>query len=876
MANQWRRGFGILIFALLLLNYAASVHQLYQRGQEGYSGLHGEGNRDKVVVTAIDEGSPGAGKLRVGDELIALNGVYLKDDLSVLNRPDPAPGGSYTITVLREGQLLTFSITTVRKPNPYPLDRVAGRFTDLLFLAIGIFIFFFRLDDKQAQVLGLMLGTFTALNIGSPPAWPLWAVELAFVAQFFGLFFLPLSCHLFLIFPEASPLLRRWPSLERWIYLPFLVFVLPNYGITRLLRPPVTMLAGRLSDALPGWYKLLTSVTLILYIAGAVLFIIINYQAASTAAKRKLRVLVAGCGLGFLTFLLLVTQELLRLGRSFPQFVELVGEISLVTIPLIPLTFAYAIIRHQVIPISLIIRRGVRYLLVSRGSILLLLAGVGALMWVVMDDVFRYFHLSNGRTVGTVSALVAILVWRFANSFHQQIIAPAIDRHFFHQAYDAQQIIAELNDSLRTVSDLPHLLELVATRMQSAVKAETVSVFLRNEKKDAFELAYHCVYSHHKRRCFRKVVNASLAKDLPVIQYLQETAQPLALDEYDARFSLSADKLNSSMFLSEVQKVTDLLETRLLIPILGKDGLVAIFSLGKHLGDLPYSTEDKRLLLSVGAPTTLALENARLIERMVADERRRQELEAENEARARELEEARQLQLSMLPKQVPQLPALEIAAYMKTATEVGGDYYDFDLAADGTLTVAVGDATGHGLKAGTVVTAMKSLFRTFAREADPASILKQSSRVLKEMNLRSLFMALTVLKFKDGRLKFSAAGMPAMLIYRRDSHCVEEVFLPAMPLGSLSSYPYRQVELEVATGDVVVILSDGFPERFNMAGEILGYARAAAVLREIADYSAKEIIARYVAVGDEWANGRAQDDDVTFVVLKIKSSVEKV
>jgi serine phosphatase RsbU (regulator of sigma subunit) len=74
----------------------------------------------------------------------------------------------------------------------------------------------------------------------------------------------------------------------------------------------------------------------------------------------------------------------------------------------------------------------------------------------------------------------------------------------------------------------------------------------------------------------------------------------------------------------------------------------------------------------------------------------------------------------------------------------------------------------------------------------------------------------------------------------------------------------------------VVVLSDGFPERFNAAGEILGYARAAAVLREIADCSAKEIIARYVAVGDEWANGRAQDDDVTFVVLKIKSSVEKV
>jgi serine phosphatase RsbU (regulator of sigma subunit) len=76
----------------------------------------------------------------------------------------------------------------------------------------------------------------------------------------------------------------------------------------------------------------------------------------------------------------------------------------------------------------------------------------------------------------------------------------------------------------------------------------------------------------------------------------------------------------------------------------------------------------------------LAIENTCLIEQTLAQERRRQELEAENERRARELEEARQLQLSLLPKKIPQLPNLEIAAYMKTATEVGGDYYDFHLA----------------------------------------------------------------------------------------------------------------------------------------------------------------------------------------------------
>ncbi len=105
------------------------------------------------------------------------------------------------------------------------------------------------------------------------------------------------------------------------------------------------------------------------------------------------------------------------------------------------------------------------------------------------------------------------------------------------------------------------------------------------------------------------------------------------------------------------------------------------------------------------------------------NELERKLLEAENARKTQELEEARQLQLSMLPKSVPDHPLFEIATYMKTATEVGGDYYDFHLANDGTLTLAIGDATGHGAQAGIVVTATKSLFELLAEEADIARIL---------------------------------------------------------------------------------------------------------------------------------------------------------
>jgi serine phosphatase RsbU (regulator of sigma subunit) len=311
-------------------------------------------------------------------------------------------------------------------------------------------------------------------------------------------------------------------------------------------------------------------------------------------------------------------------------------------------------------------------------------------------------------------------------------------------------------------------------------------------------------------------------------------------------------------------------KSSMLIPLSLKGETLGIISLGPRLGDLPYSREDEQLMMSVAGPATLAIENALLVEQMIIDAGLRQELEAENEIRARELEEARQLQLSMIPQAVPQLPRLEVAAYMKPATEVGGDYYDFHLSDDDVLTVAIGDATGHGLKAGTVVTATKSLFNHLAQESDIPTIFKQTSRALKRMNLRSLFMAMTIAKLKGYQLTLGSAGMPPVLIYRAAEGTVEEISLRGVPLGSLTDYSYSERNLSLAPGDVVVLMSDGYPERFNGKNEMLGYESAKGFLLETALLPPQEIIEIFLKVADKWAEGRPQDDDATFVVLKLK------
>jgi serine phosphatase RsbU (regulator of sigma subunit) len=250
---------------------------------------------------------------------------------------------------------------------------------------------------------------------------------------------------------------------------------------------------------------------------------------------------------------------------------------------------------------------------------------------------------------------------------------------------------------------------------------------------------------------------------------------------------------------------------------------------------------------------------------------RRQQQKAENRRRAQELEEARQLQLSMLPQNIPQLPNLDLAVYMKPATEVGGDYYDFHLGQDGALTVALGDATGHGLKAGTMVTAMKSLFMTLGQEPDLSGIFQQSNQALKRMNLRQIYMTLLLVRINGPRLSICGAGMPPVLIHRAATQQVEEIDLKGMPLGCVPEFSYQQRELALAPGDAILLMSDGFAERFNPAGEILGYEQAKKVLAAAASQSSHDIIQRFVQAGEAWADGSQQNDDTTFVVVKVKN-----
>jgi len=269
----------------------------------------------------------------------------------------------------------------------------------------------------------------------------------------------------------------------------------------------------------------------------------------------------------------------------------------------------------------------------------------------------------------------------------------------------------------------------------------------------------------------------------------------------------------------------------------------------------------------------LSLQQQRLLEQERA--RKEQELQqrlmsVEYERKTFELEEARRFQLSMLPKEVPHHPSYDVAVYTRTATEVGGDYYDFHLNGD-VLSVTIGDATGHGAKAGTMVTVVKTLFAGYGGATGPAAFLRDAAEKIKRMELGRMAMALSVGRMEPRSLTLSSAGMPPVLVHRAASATVEEVALNATPLGTLgSAYEDRTVALEA--GDTVLFLTDGFPELMNDAGQQLGYSAALDAFAEAAlESTAASVIEHLAAASARWHGEAAPNDDVTFVVVRTEA-----
>ena len=236
-----------------------------------------------------------------------------------------------------------------------------------------------------------------------------------------------------------------------------------------------------------------------------------------------------------------------------------------------------------------------------------------------------------------------------------------------------------------------------------------------------------------------------------------------------------------------------------------------------------------------------------------------------------ELEEARQTQLSLLPQGKP--TGIDYAIHYETCVEVGGDYYDYfeKPAEDGDgLLLAVGDATGHGMRSAMLVSVVKGYLQLLAHAMPPARLLERIDKAIKGLGLKRLYMGLLLLERRTGGYAFASAGMPGLLVYRHAPGAIEEYLQARIFLGTeLALPPAEEIFVPLAPGDILLALSDGIIEAVDPHNRQLGLEPIRQSLLKTGPQGCQAVITALIALQSEWQGRQSPRDDTTLMAVAV-------
>jgi serine phosphatase RsbU (regulator of sigma subunit)/anti-sigma regulatory factor (Ser/Thr protein kinase) len=345
-----------------------------------------------------------------------------------------------------------------------------------------------------------------------------------------------------------------------------------------------------------------------------------------------------------------------------------------------------------------------------------------------------------------------------------------------------------------------------------------------------------------------------IAESDPLLAYLQSAPGPVDV----AKLELDSPA------------VTALREAgvALVVPLVSQGELIGTLNLGPRLSEQDYSTDDRRLLTTLAAQAAPAIRVAQLVREQAHEA-------AEREKVDQEMRVATLIQQQFLPRELPNLPHWQIAAYYGPARAVGGDFYDFIEMPGGRIGIAVGDVTDKGVPAALVMARTHSILRAEASRTDsPGEILARANELLvPEMPARMFVTCLfAILDPRTGRIVLANAGHN--LPYVRTDDGVVELRATGMPLGLISDSHYNETEGVIAPGSNVLLYSDGLVEAHDPGQQMFGFPR----LREAMtiDDAGSELLDRLLEdlrtfTGPDWE----QEDDITLVTLRRASGVSE-
>lgn len=261
------------------------------------------------------------------------------------------------------------------------------------------------------------------------------------------------------------------------------------------------------------------------------------------------------------------------------------------------------------------------------------------------------------------------------------------------------------------------------------------------------------------------------------------------------------------------------------------------------------------------------------VARDITERKRAEKVLLENSRMLREMELARQIQLSLLPTTPPELPGIVLAGCCVPATHVGGDYYDFYKRDNGVVDLVIADVSGHNIGAALMTAEARSVLRAqihlFNGTADILASLNEN--LYEDLNQAGLFITLFYVKYDTTNytLTYSNAGHVPPLLSSGSEVACRELDTEGLILGVRKEVAFEEKQLRMQPGDVLILYTDGITEARNGEGEEFGLARLCAILSTHNAEPPQEIVNAVLAEVAAFTGSAAMEDDVTMIVMKV-------
>jgi serine/threonine-protein kinase len=458
--------------------------------------------------------------------------------------------------------------------------------------AVGLLIAFRRPRDPAARIGAWFIGT-AAIAFGLPNGWAVVWRQAPLVVQ--ALFWIPTVSRFVLVAIFLSLLMMfprrltraRWPWLLIWVpVLATLPWRVPQF-FSVIYSPGEAF-------GIPSWVHQAALLRTMLYLAAGIGILLVTYRRMLVPdEKRRVRVLLTGTAISLAAAMAVVWKMNVEgFGQTSVLWIALIHPLTLAA----PLAFAYAIVRHRVFDIRVIVRQGLQYAF-ARGAVLGLVPAMGAIL--VLDlavnsqQPLAQILQARGWVYFAISAVAIALYWQRSQWLE------AIDRRFFREQYDAQRLLRDIVQEIRTADSLENASQAVASRIEAALHPEFVSILVREPDEAVFR---PLTSLPHEQPLLSRLADSKLVALASVL------GKPLEILLGDSGW------LEQRLPWEEIDLVRRA-RIDLLIPITTTPGeKQALLVLGIRRSEEPYTPKDQELLEAIAASLALLLEKPVVVE----------------------------------------------------------------------------------------------------------------------------------------------------------------------------------------------------------------------------------------------------------------------